>query len=127
MLMILKSILLCFRNFFSFFRSLQVFQTIQRTFGAHAYLIKLSSVEKVLKEPQYMQILEQKSFWNMPFNIPEDTQYLFRDYINFSNQYHGLSNEDMSSIRAFVKELISRSILPVMKCSVDIWNEQVNS
>ncbi|KAG5518754.1 hypothetical protein PMAC_002723 [Pneumocystis sp. 'macacae'] len=86
---------------------------------------KLSSVEKILQEPRCMKILEQKRLQNIPFSIPEDTQYLFRDYINPSDKYCGLSGEDTSSIRAFVKELISQSILPVMKCSVDIWNEQL--
>ncbi|KAG4305481.1 hypothetical protein PORY_001037 [Pneumocystis oryctolagi] len=107
-----------------FEKSLQTFQTIQQTFGAHSYFIKLSSMNETEKKSWDTSTSISENSCNIFFDLPKDTRYLYNNYIKFSNGSHNLLDEDISAIRTFVKELISQSILPVMKRSIDVWNEQ---
>ncbi|KAG4302629.1 hypothetical protein PCANB_001141 [Pneumocystis canis] len=107
-----------------FEKSLQIFKTIQKTFGAHTYLIKLSSLRQTQNEVQDSLVSITKNLWDMSFNPFKNVHYQFYDYTNLSDKLHGLSHNDISAIRMFIKELISQSIIPVMKRSIDTWNEQ---
>ncbi|EMR08763.1 hypothetical protein PNEG_02933 [Pneumocystis murina B123] len=93
-------------------KSLQVFETIKQTFGIHSYLIRLSPSDQSLDKSQEAYIRVPKDPWNLSFDTTKD-------------EFYALSQKDVSAIRTFVKELISRSIIPAMEQSIDLWNEQV--
>ncbi|QSL66793.1 hypothetical protein MERGE_001179 [Pneumocystis wakefieldiae] len=77
----------------------------KQTFGIHSYLIRLSPQDQSLNKSQEEYIRVPKDPWNLSFD----------------------TTKDVSAICTFVKELISRSIIPAMEQSIDLWNEQVAS
>ncbi|KAG5440843.1 hypothetical protein PCK2_000142, partial [Pneumocystis canis] len=83
-----------------FEKSLEIFQIMQKTFGAHAYLIKLSSLRQIQEESQDSLVSIIKNPWDMSFNPFKNNYYQFYDYTDLSWKFHGLSHSDASSIHS---------------------------
>ena len=105
-------------------KSNALFDQMKRHFGLHCHLLRLRSVRTSLDSDHIVPTMEAE--WISPV---EDLNILRKtdDLIEMDMVEPSLYESDANAIRAFVRELVTQSVVPHMESRIALWNDQVAS
>lgn len=105
-------------------RSSALFDQMKRHFGLHCHMLRLRSIACGSGDPDVVQL--PKVTW---LSAAEEAADMDRRQLNSGvdefRQY--LFNSDAASLRTFVREMVTQSIIPFMEGRINAWNDQVAS
>ncbi|KAL1605570.1 hypothetical protein SLS59_003372 [Nothophoma quercina] len=102
-------------------KSNQTFDSMKRHFGLHCHLLRLKSQECIPSDDDSVRL--PTCDWMSAGEELAEIQK--RDDITDPTPY--FPDSDISSLRTFIRELVTQSIIPNMERSVATWNEQILS
>ncbi|RMZ72523.1 trapp complex trs85 [Pyrenophora seminiperda CCB06] len=102
-------------------KSNQTFDSMKRHFGLHCHLLRLKSQQCIASDDDSVRLPTCE--WMSASEELAEIQR--RDDIEDPAPY--FPDSDISSLRTFIRELVTQSIIPNMERSVSTWNEQILS
>ncbi|KAG9202925.1 hypothetical protein G6514_003706 [Epicoccum nigrum] len=105
-------------------KSNQTFDSMKRHFGLHCHLLRLKSQECIPSDDDSVR-LPTCEWMSAGEELAEIQKRETTDDITDPTPY--FPESDISSLRTFMRELVTQSILPNMERSVATWNEQILS
>ncbi|CAF9911666.1 MAG: hypothetical protein GOMPHAMPRED_007486 [Gomphillus americanus] len=105
-------------------RSTALFDQMKRHFGLHCHMLRLRSTQ-CGPETQDSVELPQVSWLSATEEAADIDRRMLNSGIDEFKQY--LFNSDAVSLRTFVREMVTQSIIPFMEGRINAWNEQVAS
>ena len=107
-------------------KSTALFDLMKRHFGLHCHLLRLRSSQCVQSDDDSVAV--PRCEWLPPEEDLEQTCNL----IEYSDEDSGdgeryMFDSDATSIRAFLREMLTQSIVPFMEHRIMTWNDQVAS
>ncbi|KAK7417050.1 hypothetical protein QQX98_004811 [Neonectria punicea] len=105
-------------------RSMGLFDQMKRHLGLHCHLLRLRSSQSLETDDE--SLLLPRSDWMSASEELEDIRRS-QDDEDFEDPTRYIFESDLTAIRAFVREMVTQSILPTMERHVSIWNDQVAS
>lgn len=114
-------------------QSLSLYARMKNSFGAHCYMLRLTSTEVGQADPAVLEVLNfqrrsaperLRSRWHggrtnsfLP-NATTEAEYV-------STQIRYIPYADHAGLSSLVREMITQSIVPYMERCITMWNEQV--
>ncbi|KAL1652961.1 hypothetical protein SLS61_004582 [Didymella pomorum] len=105
-------------------KSNQTFDSMKRHFGLHCHLLRLKSQECIPSDDDSVR-LPTCEWMSAGEELTEIQKRETTDDITDPTPY--FPDSDISSLRTFIRELVTQSIIPNMERSVATWNEQILS
>ncbi|KAF1927996.1 uncharacterized protein M421DRAFT_421200 [Didymella exigua CBS 183.55] len=105
-------------------KSNQTFDSMKRHFGLHCHLLRLKSQECIPSDDDSVR-LPTCEWMSAGEELAEIQKRETTDDITDPTPY--FHDSDISSLRTFMRELVTQSIIPNMERSVATWNEQILS
>jgi hypothetical protein len=126
-------------------KSNQTFDSMKRHFGLHCHLLRLKSHPTIPSDDDSVRVptcewmsaseelaeIQKRGMYGLhecdihSVSLPTDRPTENADDITDPTPY--LPDSDISSLRTFIRELVTQSIIPNMERSVATWNEQILS
>jgi hypothetical protein len=105
-------------------KSTALFNQMKRHFGLHTHLLRLRGIECSRDQPDAMPLPSCR--WLSP---EEELTELRQkgDLIEFDEFQQFVFGSDADAIRAFVREMVTQSVVPFMESRIATWNDQVAS
>ncbi|KAI1602360.1 TRAPPC-Trs85 domain containing protein [Pyrenophora tritici-repentis] len=105
-------------------KSNQTFDSMKRHFGLHCHLLRLKSQQCIASDDDSVR-LPTCEWMSASEELAEIQRRETTDDITDPAPY--FPDSDISSLRTFIRELVTQSIIPNMERSVSTWNEQILS
>ncbi|KAF1944338.1 hypothetical protein EJ02DRAFT_464179 [Clathrospora elynae] len=105
-------------------KSNQTFDSMKRHFGLHCHLLRLKSQQCIASDDDSVR-LPTCEWLSASEELAEIQKRETADDITDPTPY--FPESDISSLRTFIRELVTQSIIPNMERSVATWNEQILS
>ncbi|CAG5161205.1 uncharacterized protein ALTATR162_LOCUS5981 [Alternaria atra] len=105
-------------------KSNQTFDSMKRHFGLHCHLLRLKSQQCIASDDDSVR-LPTCEWMSAGEELAEIQRRETTDDITDPTPY--FPDSDISSLRTFIRELVTQSIIPNMERSVSTWNEQILS
>ncbi|KAL6710274.1 hypothetical protein ACN47E_009220 [Coniothyrium glycines] len=105
-------------------RSNQTFDSMKRHFGLHCHLLRLKSTECISSDDDSVR-MPACEWLSASEELAEIQRRETSDDISDPTPY--FPDSDISSLRTFIRELVTQSVIPNMERSVATWNEQILS
>ncbi|KAF1846797.1 uncharacterized protein K460DRAFT_282524 [Cucurbitaria berberidis CBS 394.84] len=105
-------------------KSNQTFDSMKRHFGLHCHLLRLKSQQCIPSDDDSVR-LPTCEWMSASEELAEIQRRETTDDITDPAPY--FPDSDISSLRTFIRELVTQSIIPNMERSVSTWNEQILS
>lgn len=105
-------------------KSNQTFDSMKRHFGLHCHLLRLKSHPTIPSDDDSVRV-PTCEWMSASEELAEIQKRETTDDIADPTPY--LPDSDISSLRTFIRELVTQSIIPNMERSVSTWNEQILS
>ncbi|EFQ86313.1 hypothetical protein CFE70_007859 [Pyrenophora teres f. teres 0-1] len=105
-------------------KSNQTFDSMKRHFGLHCHLLRLKSQQCIASDDDSVR-LPTCEWMSASEELAEIQRRETADDITDPAPY--FPDSDISSLRTFIRELVTQSIIPNMERSVATWNEQILS
>ncbi|KAI9679259.1 MAG: hypothetical protein M1817_005278 [Caeruleum heppii] len=105
-------------------RSVALFEAMKRHFGLHCHLLRLRSSQCLPTDDDSLG--HQKCDWITAAEELAELRRLDRDN-DMEDAVPCLFETDAASIRSFVRELVTQSVVPFMERCIATWNDQVAS
>lgn len=105
-------------------KSNQTFDSMKRHFGLHCHLLRLKSQQCIPSDDDSVR-LPTCEWMSASEELAEIQRRETADEITDPTPY--FPDSDISSLRTFIRELVTQSIIPNMERSVSTWNEQILS
>ncbi|KAH7068753.1 ER-golgi trafficking TRAPP I complex 85 kDa subunit-domain-containing protein [Paraphoma chrysanthemicola] len=105
-------------------KSNQTFDSMKRHFGLHCHLLRLKSHPTIPSDDDSVRV-PTCDWMSASEELAEIQKRETADDITDPTPY--LPDSDVSSLRTFIRELVTQSIIPNMERSVATWNEQILS
>ncbi|CBX93716.1 hypothetical protein IAQ61_003603 [Plenodomus lingam] len=105
-------------------KSNQTFDSMKRHFGLHCHLLRLKSQQCIPSDDDSVR-LPTCEWMSASEELAEIQRRETADDITDPTPY--FPESDISSLRTFIRELVTQSIIPNMERSVATWNEQILS
>ncbi|KAJ4368122.1 hypothetical protein N0V83_006477 [Neocucurbitaria cava] len=105
-------------------KSNQTFDSMKRHFGLHCHLLRLKSQQCISSDDDSVR-LPTCEWMSASEELAEIQRREATDDISDPTPY--LPDSDISSLRTFIRELVTQSVIPNMERSVSTWNEQILS
>ncbi|KAI8942525.1 hypothetical protein NX059_000588 [Plenodomus lindquistii] len=105
-------------------KSNQTFDSMKRHFGLHCHLLRLKSQQCIPSDDDSVR-LPTCEWMSASEELAEIQRRETTDDITDPTPY--FPDSDISSLRTFIRELVTQSIIPNMERSVATWNEQILS
>lgn len=105
-------------------KSNQTFDSMKRHFGLHCHLLRLKSQPTIPSDDDSVRV-PICEWMSASEELAEIQKRETTDDITDPTPY--LPDSDISSLRTFIRELVTQSIVPNMERSVATWNEQILS
>ncbi|KAH6614118.1 ER-golgi trafficking TRAPP I complex 85 kDa subunit-domain-containing protein [Boeremia exigua] len=105
-------------------KSNQTFDSMKRHFGLHCHLLRLKSQECIPSDDDSVR-LPTCEWMSAGEELAEIQKRETTDDITDPTPY--FPDSDISSLRTFIRELVTQSIIPNMERSTATWNEQILS
>ncbi|EMD86270.1 hypothetical protein COCC4DRAFT_134960 [Bipolaris maydis ATCC 48331] len=105
-------------------KSNQTFDSMKRHFGLHCHLLRLKSQQCIASDDDSVR-LPTCEWMSASEELAEIQKRETTDDITDPTPY--FPESDISSLRTFIRELVTQSIIPNMERSVATWNEQILS
>ncbi|KAH8728666.1 ER-golgi trafficking TRAPP I complex 85 kDa subunit-domain-containing protein [Phaeosphaeriaceae sp. PMI808] len=105
-------------------KSNQTFDSMKRHFGLHCHLLRLKSHPTIPSDDDSVRV-PTCEWMSASEELAEIQKRETIDDITDPTPY--LPDSDISSLRTFIRELVTQSIIPNMERSVATWNEQILS
>ncbi|KAK9326118.1 ER-golgi trafficking TRAPP I complex 85 kDa subunit-domain-containing protein [Lipomyces orientalis] len=99
-------------------RSIALFERMKRHFGFHCHMVRMRSVKADLSSSEPILLLPQ-SQW---ISAAEEIAFL-KSLPEKHERY--IFDSDVQNMRAFVHELVVKSLIPFMERCVSTWNDQI--
>ena len=113
-------------------RSTSLYNQMKRHFGLHCHLLRIRSSRSVRSDDDSISV--PRALW---VSATEERQFMAAENLHSplgaetdSGEYGSSSSlfeSDVTAICSFVRELVTRSLLPTMERQISIWNDQVAS
>ncbi|KAL5113194.1 hypothetical protein ACEQ8H_008941 [Pleosporales sp. CAS-2024a] len=105
-------------------KSNHTFDSMKRHFGLHCHLLRLKSQPTIPSDDDSVRV-PTCEWLSASEELAEIQRRETTDDITDPTPY--LPDSDISSLRTFIRELVTQSIIPNMERSVAAWNEQILS
>ncbi|CAO2654687.1 Nn.00g114200.m01.CDS01 [Neocucurbitaria sp. VM-36] len=105
-------------------KSNQTFDSMKRHFGLHCHLLRLKSQQCISSDDDSVR-LPTCEWMSASEELAEIQRRETADDLTDPTPY--FPDSDISSLRTFIRELVTQSIIPNMERSVSTWNEQILS
>ncbi|KAF2129558.1 hypothetical protein P153DRAFT_340532 [Dothidotthia symphoricarpi CBS 119687] len=105
-------------------KSNQTFDSMKRHFGLHCHLLRLKSQQCIPSDDDSVR-LPTCEWMSSSEELAEIQRRETTDDITDPTPY--FPDSDINSLRTFIRELVTQSIIPNMERSVSTWNEQILS
>ncbi|KAF2031555.1 hypothetical protein EK21DRAFT_63187 [Setomelanomma holmii] len=105
-------------------KSNQTFDSMKRHFGLHCHLLRLKSHPTIPSDDDSVRV-PTCEWMSASEELAEIQKRETTDDVTDPTPY--LPDSDISSLRTFIRELVTQSIIPNMERSVATWNEQILS
>ncbi|KAF1839531.1 hypothetical protein BDW02DRAFT_514783 [Decorospora gaudefroyi] len=105
-------------------KSNQTFDSMKRHFGLHCHLLRMKSQQCIASDDDSVR-LPTCEWMSASEELAEIHRRETADEFTDPTPY--FPDSDISSLRTFIRELVTQSIIPNMERSVATWNEQILS
>jgi hypothetical protein len=105
-------------------KSLALFDSMKRHLGLHCHMLRLRSSQSAETDDDSMPM--PRTDW---ITAAEELALIERaeEQGDLEEQTRYIFEPDSSAIRAFVREMVTQSVIPTLERLVNLWNEQVAS